>query len=109
MGAFTPRDVCKMSESPLQLFDDQGKRSMNDIGTPNYIEGNLINKRFTTLTLTVFDQDNSRLGPVLIFKGKGQMSSREKSQYAHGINVFFCTKGSDQWSDDESICSIMVI
>ncbi|CAF4629448.1 unnamed protein product [Rotaria sp. Silwood2] len=84
MGAFTPRDVCKMRESPLQLFDDQGKRSINDIGTPNYIEGKLSNKRFATLTLTVFDQDNSRLGPVLIFKGKGQISSREKSQYAHG-------------------------
>ncbi|CAF4650088.1 unnamed protein product [Rotaria sp. Silwood2] len=84
MGAFTPRDVCKMSESPLQLFDDQGKRSINDIGTPNHIEGNLSDKSFATFTITVFDQDNSRLRPVLIFKGKGQMSSREKSQYAHG-------------------------
>ena len=93
MGAFTPSDVCNMDESPLALFGDQSKRSINDIGTPNDIEGNLGDKRFATLILTVFGQNNSRLGPVLIFKGKGRVSSIERSQYAQGVSVFFTEKG----------------
>jgi hypothetical protein len=93
MGAFTPSDVCNMDESPLALFGDQSKRSINDIGTPNDIEGNLGDKRFATLILTVFGQNNSRIGPVLIFKGKGRISSMEKSQYAQGVVVFFTPKG----------------
>jgi hypothetical protein len=39
VGAFTPNDVCNMDESPLELFGDQAKRSVNDIGTANYVEG----------------------------------------------------------------------
>jgi hypothetical protein len=93
MGAFTPRDVCNMDESPLALFGDQSKRSINDIGTPNDIEGNLGDKRFATLILTVFGQENSRVGPILIFKGKGRVSSFEKSQYTQGVTVLFTPKG----------------
>ncbi|CAF5055832.1 unnamed protein product, partial [Rotaria magnacalcarata] len=33
MGAFTDGDICNMDESPLALFGDQVKRSVNDIGT----------------------------------------------------------------------------
>lgn len=44
MGAFTPRDVFNMDESPLSLFGDQSKRSINDIGTCNEVEGCLSNK-----------------------------------------------------------------
>ncbi|CAF2728547.1 unnamed protein product [Rotaria sp. Silwood2] len=68
MGAFTPRDICNIDESPLQLFGDQGKRSIIDMGTPNDIEENLSSKR------------------------KGQISPREKSQYAEGVNIFFTPK-----------------
>ncbi|CAF1523469.1 unnamed protein product [Adineta ricciae] len=62
-------NICNMDESPLALFGDQSKRSINDINTPNDIEGNLSDKRFATLILMVFGEDNSRFGPVLIFKG----------------------------------------
>ena len=93
MGAFTPRDVCNMDESPLALFGDQSRRSINDVGTPNDIDGNLGDKRFATLILTVFGEDNSRIGPVLLFKGKGCVSSFEKSQYAQGVTVYFTPKG----------------
>ncbi|CAF1685083.1 unnamed protein product, partial [Adineta ricciae] len=93
MGAFKPRDVFNMDESPLALFGDQSKRSINDIGTPNDIDGNLGDKRFATLILTVFGEDNSRIGPVLLFKGKGRVSSFEKSQYAQGVTVYFTPKG----------------
>ena len=92
MGAFTPRDVCNMDESPLALFGDQTKRSINDVGTDNEIEGNLGNKRFATVILTVFGQDNTRVGPVLLFKGKGLVSPTEKYQYAKGVTVFFTPK-----------------
>ncbi|CAF1079780.1 unnamed protein product [Adineta steineri] len=34
-----------MDESPVALFIDHSKRSINDIGTPNDIEGNLADKR----------------------------------------------------------------
>ena len=44
MGAFTPCDVFNMDESPLSLFGDQSKRSINDIGTCNEVEGCLSNK-----------------------------------------------------------------
>ncbi|CAF1025563.1 unnamed protein product [Rotaria sp. Silwood1] len=77
MGAFTQSDICNIDESLLQLFGDQGKLSINDIGTPNDIEGNLSDKRFATLILTVFDQDNSRLEPVLIFKVEEYIEKNE--------------------------------
>ncbi|CAF1563982.1 unnamed protein product, partial [Rotaria sordida] len=32
MGAFIAEDICNMDESPLALFGDQAKRSINDIG-----------------------------------------------------------------------------
>jgi hypothetical protein len=73
MGAFTPKDVCNMDESPLSLFGDQSKLSVNDINTCNEIEGHISSKRFCTLILTVFGEDNSRIGPVLLFKGKGKL------------------------------------
>jgi hypothetical protein len=48
MGAFTPRDIFNMDESPLALFGDQAKRSINDINTCNEVEGCLSNKVSTT-------------------------------------------------------------
>ncbi|CAF4813286.1 unnamed protein product [Rotaria sp. Silwood1] len=51
MGAFTPRDVFNMDESPLALFGDQSKRSINDINTCNEVEGCLSNKVSTFLFL----------------------------------------------------------
>ncbi|CAF4738728.1 unnamed protein product [Rotaria sp. Silwood2] len=44
MGAFTPEDICNMDESPLALFGDQAKKSINDIGTSNEINGCINNK-----------------------------------------------------------------
>jgi hypothetical protein len=64
-----------------------------EINIPNDVEGNLGDKRFATLILTVFAEDNTRVGPVLIFKGKGHVSSYEKSQYAQGVTVFFTPIG----------------
>ncbi|CAF3269661.1 unnamed protein product [Rotaria socialis] len=88
MGAFTPRDVFNMDESPLALFGDQAKRSINDINTCNEVEGCLSNKRFCTVILTVSGEDQ-RVDPVLLFKGKGHISPNEQKQYANGIKVFF--------------------
>ena len=82
MGAFTPRGICNMDESPIELFGDQSKCSINDVGTSNDIEGHLSNKRFATLILTVFGEDNSGMEPILIFKGQGRVTSTEKDQYA---------------------------
>ncbi|CAF3235604.1 unnamed protein product, partial [Rotaria sp. Silwood2] len=93
MGAFTAGDICNMNESPIELFGDQSKRSTNDVGTSNNIEGHLSNKRFATLILTVFGEDNSRMGPILIFKEQGRISSTERPQYAQGVHVFFISKG----------------
>ncbi|CAF1359943.1 unnamed protein product, partial [Rotaria sordida] len=44
MGVFTPEDICNMDESPLALFGDQAKKSFNDIGTSNEINGWISNK-----------------------------------------------------------------
>ncbi len=44
MGAFTMEDVCNMDKSPLALFGDQSKRSINDVGTSNEINGCISNK-----------------------------------------------------------------
>jgi hypothetical protein len=43
MGAFTVEDVCNMDESPLALFGDQAKKSVNDIGTSHEINGCISN------------------------------------------------------------------
>ncbi|CAF4167841.1 unnamed protein product [Rotaria sp. Silwood2] len=92
MGAFLVQDVCNMDESPLNLFGDQSKLSINDINTSNDIEGCISNKRFATVILTIFGDDNTRVGPVLLFKGKGQVRDLEKSQYAKGVKVYFTPK-----------------
>ncbi|CAF3709310.1 unnamed protein product [Rotaria sp. Silwood1] len=84
MGAFTPRDVFNMDESPLALFGDQSKRSINDINT--------CNERFCTVILTVSGEDQ-RVDPVLLFKGKGHVSPDEQKQYAKGVKVFFTPEG----------------
>ncbi|CAF1513377.1 unnamed protein product [Adineta steineri] len=75
-----------MDESPLALFGDQAKRSINDINTCNEVEGCLSNKRFCTVILTVSGEDQ-RVDPVLLFKGKGHISPNEQKQYANGIKV----------------------
>ena len=92
MGACLPRDVCNMDESPLALFGDQSKVSINDINTPNDIDGCISNKRFATVILTVFGDDNTRVALVLLFKGKGHVSAVEKAQYTKGVEVFFTPK-----------------
>ena len=51
LGAFTPRDVFNMDESPLALFGDQAKRSINDINTCNEVERCVSNKVSTFLFL----------------------------------------------------------
>ncbi|CAM4763580.1 unnamed protein product [Rotaria magnacalcarata] len=91
-GAFLARDVCNMDESPLSLFGDQSRLSMNDVNTSNDIEGCISNKRFATVILTIFGSDNTRVDPVLLFKGKGQVSSIEKMQYANGVKVYVTPK-----------------
>ncbi len=48
MGAFTSRDIFNMDESPLALFGDQSKRTINDINTCNEVEGCLSNKVSTS-------------------------------------------------------------
>ncbi|CAF3988528.1 unnamed protein product [Rotaria magnacalcarata] len=83
------RDICNMDESPLALFGDQSKASINYVNTPNEVEGNLNDKRFCTLVLSVFADDNSRLGPALIFKGKRRASEQEKNQYDKSVKVYF--------------------
>ena len=57
------------------------------------IDTNSNDKRFVTLILTVFGEDNSRVESVLLFKGKGHTSSFEKSQYAQGGTAFLTPKG----------------
>ncbi|CAF1523278.1 unnamed protein product [Rotaria sordida] len=85
MGAFIPEDICIMDESPLALFGDQAKRSINDIGTNNEINGYII-------MLTVFPK-NQRMQPVVLFKGKGNIGVDERQKYAKGVHVIFTPKG----------------
>lgn len=98
MGAFLPRDVMNMDESPLSLFGDQTKLSINGVHTSNEIEGHVSDKRFCTVILTVFGEDNYRVGPVVLFKGKGQVRNKEKMQYAPGVKVFFTPKAFNNQS-----------
>jgi hypothetical protein len=79
-GSFPDRDICNVDESPLALFGDQSKANINYVNTPNEVEGRLSNKRFCTLVLSVFGDDNSRVAPALIFKGKGRVSEQEKKR-----------------------------
>ncbi len=44
MGAFLPKDVCNFDESPLSLFGDQTKRSINYVNVPNEVEGLICSK-----------------------------------------------------------------
>ncbi len=75
---------------------DQSKLSINDINTSNDIEGCLSNKRFATVILTIFGEDNARVGSVLFFKGKKQASALEQAQYVKGVRVFFHSKSCQQ-------------
>ena len=42
--------------------------------------------------LTVFGEDNTRVGPVVLFKGKGHVKDDEKMQYAPHVKVYFTPK-----------------
>jgi hypothetical protein len=44
MGAFMPKDVCNFDESPLALFGDQTKRSLNYVNVDNEVEGSICSK-----------------------------------------------------------------
>jgi hypothetical protein len=44
MGAFMPKDVCNFDESPLSLFGDQTKRSLNYVNVDNEVEGSICSK-----------------------------------------------------------------
>ncbi|CAF4165065.1 unnamed protein product [Rotaria magnacalcarata] len=94
MGAFTPRDIFSMDESPLSLFGDQTKRSVNDINTCNEVEGCLSNKRFCTVILTISGEDQ-RVGPVLLFKGMGRVSAAEEKTICPGRQSLLYTKVQD--------------
>ncbi|CAF4907244.1 unnamed protein product, partial [Rotaria sp. Silwood2] len=48
--------------------------------------------RFCTVILTVSGEDQ-RVGPVLLFKGKGHISPDEQKQYANDVKVFFTPEG----------------
>ncbi|CAF1530970.1 unnamed protein product [Adineta steineri] len=89
MGAFTPRDVFDMDESPLALFGDQAKRSINDINTCNEVEGCLSNKRFCTVILTVSGEDQ-RVDPVLTLQN-----------YTYDPSVINCVSLNINDDDDE--------
>lgn len=77
-GSFPDRDIYNVDESPLALFGDQSKASINYVNTPNEVEGRLNNKRFYTLILSAFGDDNNRVGPALIFKGKDEYMRKKK-------------------------------
>ncbi|CAF4412962.1 unnamed protein product [Rotaria sp. Silwood2] len=91
MGAFISEDICNMDEFPLALFGDQAKRSVNDIGTSNEINGYISNKRFCTVLLTIFGK-NQRIKPVVLFKGKGNIGVNEREQYSKDVHVIFTPK-----------------
>ena len=92
MDVFSPRDVINMDESSLILFGDQTKLSINDVNTSNEIEGHLSDNRFCTVILTVFVENNARVGSAVLFKGKSQVDERKKLQYPSNVKVFFTPK-----------------
>ena len=49
-------------------------------------------QRFCTIILTVSGEDQ-RVGPVLLFKGKGHISPIEQKEYADGVKVYFTPEG----------------
>jgi hypothetical protein len=44
MGGFIDEDICNMDESPLALFGDQSRRSIDDVGSSNEINGYISDK-----------------------------------------------------------------
>lgn len=92
MRCFKESDVCNMDESPLNLWEDQSKRFINDINTKNEIDGHLDDKCFVTVILCVFPEDNHRVGPVLLFKGTDRVLAIEEKHYSPRVKVFFTPK-----------------
>ncbi|CAF1046128.1 unnamed protein product [Didymodactylos carnosus] len=91
--SFPERDICNMDENPLPLWGDQSRASLNYVNTSNEVDSTLNSKRFCTLILCAFASDNSRVGPALIFRGKGRVSDRERSEYEKGVKVYFSPSG----------------
>ncbi|CAF3348426.1 unnamed protein product [Rotaria socialis] len=48
-------------------------------------------KRQQKITFSEAHSDNSRVGPALLFKGKGRVSEQEKKQYDKSVKVYFST------------------
>ncbi|CAF1509623.1 unnamed protein product [Adineta ricciae] len=94
MGAFLPRDICNFDESPISLFGDQTSRTLNYVNVDNEVENPICSKRFATVILTIFPKGNDRVGPTLLFRGKGRISSQETNQYSKNVKVFFTQKAA---------------
>ena len=74
-----------------RLFEYESKSQNLYSNRTSYWNSHL--QRFATLILTVFAERNDRVGPILLFKGQGQVNRVEKTQYAKGVTVFFTPKG----------------
>ena len=81
-----------MDESLLHLWRNQSKRCINDINTKNEIEGQLDNKRFATLIICVFSEDNHTVGRVFLFKDTGNVAVVEEKNYSPAVKVVFTPK-----------------
>ncbi|CAM4901939.1 unnamed protein product [Rotaria socialis] len=97
MGAFVPRDVCNFDESPVALFGDQTKRSMNYVNVDNEVEGNICSKvKDGNPKLLITYSCNSHLNPLV------KQSLRQRS-----VVIAIIPKGCTQYLQllDTRACS----
>lgn len=72
-----------MDESPLNLWGDQSKRCINDVNTKNEIEGHLDDKRFATVMLCTFPDNNLEFNLYFYFEVKEELVLQNKNIIHH--------------------------
>ena len=99
-GRWTPKNRYNIDQVPLPFVVDQEKTydvtGNKQVWVSQPSSG--LDKRQATLQLCIRAEGDQHVKPAIVFRGKGNVSSAEKTQYDQDVDVFFQTSA---WMDSQ--------
>ena len=99
-GRWTPKNRYNIDQVPLPFVVDQEKTydvtGNKQVWVSQPSSG--LDKRQATLQLCIRAEGDQHVKPAVVFRGKGNVSSAEKTQYDQDVDVFFQTSA---WMDSQ--------
>ena len=99
-GRWTPKNRYNIDQVPLPFVVDQEKTydvtGNKQVWVSQPSSG--LDKRQATLQLCIGAEGDQHVKPAIVFRGKGNVSSAEKTQYDQDVDVFFQTSA---WMDSQ--------